>query len=92
MGPTAPYQVAGYGEGGHLEILGLYMAPDGVRAESASFWHHVLVELERRGVKDILIVCADQLAGLDAAVESVYARAHYQPCLVHVMRSRRRVP
>src|SRR5690606_5288016 len=90
---TALYQVAGYGESGQLEILGLYMAQEGVQAESATFWHQVLVELERRGVEDLLIVCADQLAGLEAAVESVYPQAHYQPCLVHIMRSSlRRVP
>lgn len=91
---TALYQVAGYGESGHMEILGLYMAPEGYRqAESATFWHQVLVELEKRGVKEVLIVCADQLAGLEAAVASVYPRAHYQPCVVHMMRnSMRRVP
>lgn len=90
---TALYQVAGYGESGQLEILGLYMAPEGVQAESATFWHQVLVELERRGVEDLLIVCADQLAGLEAAVASVYPKAHYQPCLVHIIRnSLRRVP
>lgn len=90
---TALYQVAGYGESGQMEILGVYMAPEGTQAESATFWHQVLVELERRGVEDLLIVCADQLAGLEAAVESVYPQAHYQPCLVHIMRSSlRRVP
>lgn len=91
---TAAYQVTGYGESGVMEILGLYMAPEGHSPnESASFWHQVLVELEKRGVRDILIVCADQLTGLEDAVASVYPQARFQPCLVHVMRSSlRRVP
>lgn len=91
---TALYLVSGYGESGAMEILGLYMAPEGESpAESASFWHQVLVELEKRGLEDILILCSDQLAGLEAAAESVYPRARYQPCVVHIMRaSLRRVP
>ena len=91
---TALYVVSGYGEQGVMDVLGLYMAPEAHSpAESASFWHQVLVELEKRGLKDMLIVCADQLTGLEEAVESVYAQARFQPCLVHIMRtSLRRVP
>lgn len=90
----ALYLVSGYGESGIMEVLGLYMAPeDESPAESASFWHQVFVELEKRGLTDILILCADQLAGLSGAIESVYPKARYQPCVVHVMRSSlRRVP
>jgi transposase-like protein len=84
---TAAYQVCGYGEGGTLELLGVYMAPEGYSpAESASFWHQVLVELEHRGVQEMLIVCADALTGLDKAIEAVYPRASLQPCVVHLMR------
>ena len=91
---TAAYQISGYGEAGTMEILGLYMAPEGHSpAESASFWHQVLVELEKRGLEDILILCADQLTGLEDAVASVYPQARFQPCVVHIMRSSlRRVP
>ena len=91
---TALYLVSGYGEGGTMDILGLYMAPEGESpAESASSWHQVLVELEKRGLADILILCSDQLAGLEAAAASVYPRARYQPCVVHILRaSLRRVP
>ena len=90
----AAYQISGYGEAGMMEILGLYMAPEGHSpAESASFWHQVLVELEKRGLEDILILCADQLTGLEDAVLSVYPQARFQPCVVHIMRSSlRRVP
>jgi putative transposase len=91
---TAAYLISGYGEAGVMDVLGIYMAPEGHSpAESASFWHQVLVELEKRGLRDILILGADQLAGLEQAVESVYPRARFQPCVVHIVRnSLRRVP
>jgi putative transposase len=91
---SAVYVVSAYGEEGTMDVLGVYVAPEGYStAESASFWHHVLVTLEKRGLADILILCADQLTGLEQAVASVYPRARYQPCVVHVMRSSlRRVP
>lgn len=91
---TAVYVVSGYGESGSMDVLGVYMAPEGFSAsESASLWHQVLVELEKRGLEDILILCADGLAGLEDAVASVYPQARFQPCVVHIMRaSMRRVP
>lgn len=85
---TAAYTVTGYGENGTHEILGLYMAPEGTSpSESASFWHQVLVELEKRGLEQILILCADGLTGLEEAAGAVYPQARFQPCLVHLMRT-----
>lgn len=91
---TAAYLISGYGETGVMEMLGIYMAPEGYSpSESASFWHQVFIELEKRGLEDILILCADQLAGLEEAVGSVYPQASFQPCVVHILRSGlRRVP
>lgn len=91
---TAIYIVSAYGEAGAMDVLGVYMAPEGESTgESASFWHQVLVELEKRGVKDVMILCADQLTGLEEAVASVFPQARFQPCVVHAMRnSLRRVP
>lgn len=84
---TAAYQVSGYGESGVLEVLGLYMAPEGESpAESASFWYRTLLEVQQRGVKDILILCADGLTGLREMVAEVYPRTHFSPCVVHLMR------
>ena len=54
---TAVYQVCAYNDEGKLEIIGLYMAPEGQTGESASFWHQVFVQLRSRGVDDILILC-----------------------------------
>lgn len=85
---TAVYLVSGYGEDGIMQLLGLYMAPSGPQTgEAASFWHQVLVELEGRGAKKILVLCADSLTGLEEAVSSVYPETVFQPCVVHLMRS-----
>lgn len=86
--PTATYQICGYNESGHLDILGLYIAPEeNGTSESASFWHQVLLELEGRGVVDLMIVSADGLSGLEQAVEAVYPSARFQPCVVHLTRN-----
>ena len=85
--PTAVYLVSGYGESGRMGVLGVYMAPEGQTAESASFWHQVLVELQRRGADDLLMVCADGLTGLEQAVSAAYPKARFQPCVVHMVRA-----
>lgn len=85
---TALYTVAGYSESGQREVLGLYMAPpEQSVGESASFWHQVFIELQGRGVQDILILCADGLSGLPQAAELVWPRVRFQPCVVHMVRN-----
>jgi putative transposase len=87
---TAAYIVGGYGESGHHEILGVWIAPSDHstgHGESAAFWHTVLVELNKRGLKRILIACSDNLNGLSEALSVVFAATEHLPCVVHQMRS-----
>jgi putative transposase len=85
---TALYQVCGYNEQGKLDVLGIYAAPaDQSEKESATFWHQVLIEIEKRGVKDVLILSADGLPGLERAVKAVYPDTIFQPCVVHMTRN-----
>jgi transposase-like protein len=87
---TAAYIVSGYGESGAHEVLGVWIAPSGQSAghgESASFWHTVLVELNKRGVAEVLILASDGLRGIDQAVEAVYPSAKHLPCVVHQVRN-----
>ena len=44
-------------------------------------------ELKNRGVKDILILCADGLAGIKEAITAAYPQTEYQRCLVHQVRN-----
>ena len=40
--------------------------------ESAKYWLSVLNELKKRGVKDILILCADGPSGIKEAIAAAY--------------------
>lgn len=51
--------------------------------ESAKYWLSVLNELRNRGVKDILILCADGLTGIGDAIAAAYPQTEYQCCIVH---------
>lgn len=42
--------------------------------ESAKYWLSVLNELKNRGVKDILIICADGLTGIKDAISAAFPK------------------
>lgn len=79
----AVHIVVGVNLEGERDVLGLWLE----RTEGAKFWSSVLADLRQRGVEDILILCADGLTGLPAAVEAVFPRAIFQTCIVHLIRS-----
>lgn len=79
----AVHIVVGVNLDGEREVLGLWLE----RTEGAKFWSSVLADLRQRGVGDILILCADGLTGLPAAVEAVFPKAIFQTCIVHLIRS-----
>jgi putative transposase len=68
---------------GKQDVLGLWHAD----TESASFWANVCMDLQARGVEDILIACADGLTGLPDAITSVFPRTDVQLCVVHQIRA-----
>lgn len=43
--------------------------------------------LKNRGVKDILIICADGLTGIKEAIAAAYPKTEYQRCIVHQVRN-----
>ena len=55
--------------------------------ESAKYWLSVLNELKNRGVKDILIICADGLTGIKEAIAAAFPKTEYQRCIVHQVRN-----
>ena len=55
--------------------------------ESAKYWLPVLDSLKNRGVKDILILCADGLTGIREAITAAYLKTEYQCCFVHQVRN-----
>lgn len=68
---------------GHKEVLSIHVGAN----ESAKYWLSVLNELKNRGVKDILIICADGLSGIKEAITAAYPQTEYQRCIVHQVRN-----
>lgn len=68
---------------GKKDVLGLWTSA----TEGAKFWLAVLTELKNRGVKDVLVFCVDGLKGFPEAIESVFAQAEVQQCIVHAVRA-----
>lgn len=55
--------------------------------ESSKYWLSVLNELKNRGVKDILIICADGHTGIKEAIAAAFSEKEYQRCIVHRVRN-----
>jgi transposase-like protein len=79
----ALYNIIGINPEGCKELLGIYVA----ESESASFWMQVLDDLRRRGIQSILIVCTDNLKGLDGAISTIFPQSELQLCIIHQMRN-----
>ncbi len=79
----AVYTVLALNLEGKKEILGLYLSEN----ESANFWLSVLVDLQNRGLKDILIACVDGLTGFPEAINSIYPQTEVQLCVIHQSRN-----
>jgi putative transposase len=84
---TPVYVAMGISIEGQREILGLWYANDLSAGESASWWANVLIELQNRGIQDILYLCCDGLSGLPDAVEAVFPETTVQGCVVHLTRA-----
>ena len=60
----AAYVILGINMDGMKEVLSIEVGDN----ESSKYWLSVLNSLKNRGVKDILIICADDLTGIKDAV------------------------
>jgi putative transposase len=79
----AAYVILGINLDGHKEVLTIQVGEN----ESAKYWLAVLNGLKNRGVKDIMIICADGLAGIKEAINAAYPQTEYQRCIVHQVRN-----
>ena len=79
----AAYVILGINTMGRKEVLSIHVGAN----ESAKYWLSVLNELKNRGVKDILIICADGLSGIKEAITAAYPQTEYQRCIVHQVRN-----
>lgn len=79
----AAYVILGISLEGHKEVLTIEVGDN----ESSKYWLSVLNNLKNRGVKDILILCADGLSGIKEAISTAYPDTEYQRCIVHQVRN-----
>ena len=79
----AAYIILGINADGHKEVLSIQVGEN----ESSKYWLSVLNELKNRGVKDILIFCADGLTGIKESINVAFPNTEYQRCIVHQVRN-----
>ena len=79
----AAYVILGINTEGKKEVLSITVGDN----ESSKYWLSVLNELKNRGVKDILIICADGLSGIKEAIAAAFPKTEYQRYIVHQVRN-----
>ena len=79
----AAYVILAVSMTGHKEVLSIHIGEN----ESAKYWLGVLNELKNRGVKDVLVICADGLSGMKEAVNTAFPQTELQRCIVHQVRN-----
>jgi putative transposase len=78
------YVVIGVTVDGRRDVLGIWAGEGG---EGAKYWLAVLTEIKNRGVADVCIVVCDGLAGLPAAINTVWSQTLVQACALHLIRN-----
>lgn len=79
----AAYVVLGINQDGYKEVLTIEVGEN----ESSKYWLSILNGLKNRGVRDILIICADGLTGIKEAIGVAFPKTEYQRCIVHQVRN-----
>ena len=79
----AAYVVLGISPEGKKEVLTIQVGDN----ESSKYWLSVLNGLKNRGVKDILVICADGLTGIKEAITAAFPKTEYQRYIVHQVRN-----
>lgn len=79
----AAYVILGIGLDGIKQVIGLSIGQN----ESSKFWLGTLNDLKNRGVRDIMVLCADGLSGIKEAISVAFPETEYQRCIVHQVRN-----
>ena len=66
----AAYVILGISCDGRKDVLTIEVGEN----ESSKYWLSVLNELKNRGVKDIMIICADGLTGIKEAIATAFPK------------------
>lgn len=79
----AAYVILGITLDGRKDVISLQIGEN----ESSKYWLGVLNDLKNRGVKDVMIICADGLTGIKEAIQTAFPETEYQRCIVHQIRN-----
>lgn len=79
----AVYVILGIDKNGYKDILGIWID----KTESTNFWANVFEDLKTRGIKDILYMTSDGIAGFKGSLEKVFPKTQSQRCVVHLTRN-----
>lgn len=79
----AAYVILGINEDGKKEVLSIQIGQN----ESIKYWLSILNGLKNRGVKDILILCADGLSGIKDSISVAFPNTKHQRCILHQVRN-----
>lgn len=79
----AAYVILAITKEGKKDVISLEVGEN----ESSKYWLTVLNGLKNRGVKDIMIICADGLTGMREAINAAFPKTEYQRCIVHQVRN-----
>jgi len=79
----AVYCILGVNRDGVKDLLGLYISEN----EGAKFWLNVLIDLQNRGIRDVIIACIDNLKCFAEAIETIFPKTEVQLCVVHQIRN-----
>jgi len=73
VGKKAVYITLGANQEDKKDILSMYIGAN----ESKKTWLSLFNDLKNRGVKDILVMCADGLTGIKEAIAAAFPKTEY---------------
>ena len=79
----AVYIAIGIKPNGHKEVIDYCIAPN----ENIEVWTELLQSMKSRGLEQVELFLSDGVVGMKTALAKTYPQAHFQRCLVHVMRN-----
>ncbi|MQB59611.1 IS256 family transposase [Limosilactobacillus reuteri] len=79
----AVYIAIGIKPNGRKEVIDYCIAPN----ENIEVWTEILQNMKSRGLKQVELFLSDGVVGMKQALVEAYPKAHFQRCLVHVMRN-----
>lgn len=79
----AVYIAIGIKPNGHKEVIDYCISPN----ENTEIWTEMLQSFKKRGLDQVELFLSDGFVGIKSAITKLYPKAHFQRCLIHIMRN-----